>query len=232
MFVEKRPLSWAPEQEEDEAQQNGNAVNITKQEYDTFETPYIKLQIQEETLEDSDFKAVMCARHHLMHKMKHTPPKYASYLKYRIHITGYEKNIEAERYHANYRMKLQSHRRPSRRDRQHVPALVQNISRSHGYGFDAKGAPREPKTRRHRQAGAQAPAPEPDAAQVKADEGQKKKYDPNKAVMITRRHRQEPEKDAAKAAAAAAEAKAKAEAEAEAEAEAGAEAKKTKEEGQ
>ena len=39
---------------------------ITKQEYDTFETPYIKLQIQEETLEDSDFKAVMCARNHLL----------------------------------------------------------------------------------------------------------------------------------------------------------------------
>ena len=71
---------------EDEAQQNGNAVNITKQEYDTFETPYIKLQIQEKTLEHSDFKAVMCARHHLMHKMKHTPQKYASYLQYSIRI--------------------------------------------------------------------------------------------------------------------------------------------------
>ena len=137
--------------------------------------------------------------------MKHTPQKYASYLKYSIRIEGYNKIIVAERDHANYTMKLQSHRRPSRRDRQHVPALVQNL-RNYGYGFDANGAPREPKTRRHRprEPETRRHRPETYAAQDKEDEGQTQKsyvssvpFDPKRASMVTRRHR--PQRNAAEA---------------------------------
>ena len=126
--------------------------------------------------------------------MKHTPQKYASYLKYSIRIEGYNKIIVAERDHANYTMKLQSHRRPSRRDRQHVPALVQNL-RNYGYGFDANGAPREPRTRRHRTR---------EHRPHKEDEGQTQEsyvpsvnFDPKLASMVTRRHR--PQRNAAEA---------------------------------
>ena len=80
---------------------------------------------------------------------------------------------------------------------------MQNFSRSYGYGFDANGEPREPKTRRHRP---REHRPETDAAQDKEDEGQTQKsyvssvpFDPNRAVMVTRRHRPKLKEDAAAA---------------------------------
>ena len=81
--------------------------------------------------------------------------------------------------------------------------LTNTLKRSYGYGFDANGAPREPKTRRHRP---REHRPETDAAQDKEDEGQTQKsyvssvpFDPKLASMVTRRHRPKLKGDAAEA---------------------------------